>query len=95
MSWFLVLTAIGIVLIAQLILGVTSTQEAIADPRLPMSRKLLWLGVVWLVPIVGPILLHKALGLGRGSGKQTEPDPTGGDTVHASTYDDIGGDHNG
>jgi uncharacterized membrane protein YgcG len=80
-----------IALIPVLIFNALATPEIRDYPFFSSRQRIFWLVFLWLVPYVGFILAHKALGLGWGSGKSTG----GGDTINVTGGSGGGGDCGG
>ena len=93
MSWHPIYTLAGLLLIVHIILGFSSTLETVKDPRFSVSRKSLWLAVIWLVPVIGAIWVHKQLGLSWGTGAVSGRDITGGAGGQESSDDSSNGGH--
>jgi hypothetical protein len=69
---------VGIVLVVHVLLAFATTSEVKTNPSLTRLRKVLWLAMVWLFPVIGSVLAHTALGLKWGSVSMDGHDPTGG-----------------
>jgi uncharacterized membrane protein YgcG len=69
-----------------LIFNALATPELCDYPLFSTRQKIFWMLFLWLVPYAGFLLVHKKLGLGWGSGKDTG----GGDTINLA-----GGGHDG
>ena len=73
-------------LVPAVIFDFLATSEVIEYPLFSLREKVLWFSLLWLLPYVGVLLVHRKLGLGWGSGKDTD----GGDTINV-----IDGGHGG
>ena len=80
------LIVLGFVLVIHMIFAILSTVEIKDNPLYTISRKIIWLCVVWVLPFVGAIIFHKSSGLGWASGSTT-----GGDTSVSGYCDGDGG----
>lgn len=76
-----------IALLPVLILNSLITPEVLDYPLYKRRQKFFWLLVLWLVPYAGFFLLHKRLGIGWASGKNSG----GGDTINVTEGGSNGG----
>ena len=65
---------IAIVLLISIFFSILATKEVNEYPLFTIKQKIFWLIILWCIPIVGAIIVHKVIGLGWAKG-----DSSGGD----------------
>lgn len=73
------------------ILSLLSTAEVVEYPLFSRRERVVWFLLLWLLPYAGVLLVHRKLGLGWGSGKDTG----GGDTINVTDPGHGGGGDGG
>ncbi|OGB23937.1 MAG: hypothetical protein A3I66_14585 [Burkholderiales bacterium RIFCSPLOWO2_02_FULL_57_36] len=74
--WYL-----GILLFPLLMMNIVGSTKLINDPVFTQAKKIVWMVVLWAVPIIGFLLVRAALGNGWAIGSENDvekgPPPAG------------------